>query len=433
MNATITGTFEGNEMILVLHNIATTGSNVFRPIVYDKKGNIRYYNTIPNSYMQFVIDGYLYVGFKGSKINRMSKYSFLGEELEYWELDGWEDIHHCIIKNADDNLVLTIDKADGSPVERHLVEINPNTRQSSPIINEIDLGYTFPNVDELFIDLPQGSYTTGAADEVHNNFVSYYERNGQTVYLVSSQRSGIAAVTEDGFPRWYMFPQGVQYAEFNNPASEERLPANGNFPSIDYTAEPTYSNLLVDPVDAGGNLITDDEVVVEGKVKAGVDFVYPFRQHGVNVIDYDDNSVTFTVLDNAMFQGFVFSSTTAKSRASCYKVTFDTDGADESSSSSEDVGEYYGGTVEMLWSTEMDCYAPFLGSSHVTPAGNNIFTFGTVGMLFITTGDNYSYTDSENTEQKSVIVEMDNSGVELGRLTIPKSGTYRAERINFDQ
>ncbi len=430
--ATITGNFAGDEMILVLPNVSSTlGVNTFRPIVYDKQGNIRYYNTIPNAYMQIVLNNQLYVGFKGEKINHLSVYNFLGQELYDWELSGWENIHHDIIENTLGNLVITINKDDDSPVEQHLVEFNPSSNQTNQIVNAIDLSNTFPNVDELFMDLPQGDFANGLEDIVHNNFVSYYERDGQTIYLCSSQRSGIAAVDQSGFPQWYFFPKGVQYSVFNDTTSAERLPASGSFPHLDYSANPTYANLLVDPVDQNENLITDKEITYEGKVKSNVDFIFPFRQHGVNVIDYDDNSVTFTVLDNSMFRGFESNSTNATSRAVCFKVTFDQDGRDESTSSSADVNEYFGGTVQQLWSTEMDFYAPFLGTSYPTPSGNYIFTFGTIGVSFITTGDGYSFTNSSDTEEKTVIVELDNSGNETGRLTIPKSGTYRAERINF--
>ena len=143
------------------------------------------------------------------------------------------------------------------------------------------------------------------------------------------------------------------------------------------------------------------------------------------MIAYDDASVTFIVLDNALFQGFESNRTDAFSRAVCYRVTF------------PDGNELYGGTVQQLWSADMEFYSPFLGSSYKTSSGNYIFTFGTIGTTFGTTGENYSYINSSDTEKRSVIIELNASGEEQGRLTVPTvnelfgAGVYRAERIGF--
>ena len=278
--AEITGTFAGDEMIFLLYNISPMNV-AFRGIIYDKQGNIRWYSNIPNSYLQFVIDGRLHVGFKGEKINGLEVYDFLGQEKENWKLEGWEDIHHDIIANPSGNLIITVSKADGSPVEQHLVELNPNSRQENKIVNSIDLSDIFPNVDNLFVDLPRAQLGGTREDVVHNNSVSFYQKDGQIVYICGSQRSGIAAIDGSGFPVWYFFPKNVQYSTFDDPKSEKRLPASGNFPPLDYTVPPSYSNLLLDPVDENGNMISDMEVVNQGKVKDNVDFVYPYRHTGL--------------------------------------------------------------------------------------------------------------------------------------------------------
>ena len=419
--AQITGSFEGNEMIFTLYNTSAT-TQVFKGIVYDLKGNIRWYSAIPNSYMQFVLNDRLYVGYKGEKINRLGVYNFLGKQEKDWELPGWEDIHHDLLTNELGNLIVTVSKDDNSPVEEHLIEFNPNSNQSNKIVNSIDLSKIFPNVDELFPDLPQGQLGGTRLDNVHNNSVSYYKKDGKAIYICSSQRSGIAAVDQNGFPQWYFFPKNVQYVDFNDSTSGKRLPAGGSFPELDYSEPPSYEKLLVKPIDNNGQLITDTEVINEGKVKEGVDFVYPFRQHGARVIDYNSSSVTFVVLDNGLFRGFETHKNNATSRAVCYKVTF----SDES----------YGGTIQQLWSTNMEFFSPFLGQSHKTPVGNYIFTFGAIGSTFFV-GDNSDYKNSSDTEKKTVIVELNSSGQEQGRLTIPTTnesfgvGAYRAERIDL--
>ena len=422
--AQISGNFAGDEMIFTQYNISESGQD-FTGIVYDLNGNIRWYSDIPSSFMQFVLNNRIYVGYKGERINRLGVYDFMGNRVEDWELPGWEDIHHDLLINELGNIVMTVSKDDESPVEQHLIELNPNSRQDNKVVNSIDLSLIFPNVDELFPDLPQGELGGNRLDNVHNNSLSSYKKSGQTIYLCGSQRSGIAAVDQNGFPQWYLFPRNVQYKNFNDPTSEARMPAAGNFPNLDYVEAPSYEKLLVRPVDNNGDLIADTEVIDEGKVKSGVDFIYPFRQHGARVIDYDNNSVTFLVLDNGLFRSFETNTTMASSRAVCYKVTF------------ADASEAYGGTVQQIWSTDMEFFSPLLGQSHKTPSGNYIFTFGSIGSRALTTGDTFNYNNSSDTEMKTVIVEFDSSGKEQGRLTIPTTnqsfgvGTYRAERIKL--
>ncbi|MDE0471014.1 MAG: aryl-sulfate sulfotransferase [Ekhidna sp.] len=423
--AQISGNFAGDEMIFAQYNISERGQD-FTGIIYDLSGNIRWYSDIPNSFMQFVLNSRIYVGYKGERINRLGVYDFMGNQVEDWELPGWEDVHHDLIANELGNLVMTVSKDDESPVEQHLIELNPNSRQDNKVVNGMDLSLIFPNVDELFPDLPRGELGGNRLDHVHNNSLSSYKRGGQTVYLCGSQRSGIAAIDQNGFPQWYLFPRNVQYKDFNDSESEARMPAAGNFPRLDYDEPPSYKTLLVKPVDDNGELINDTEVTDEGKVKPGVKFVYPFRQHGARVIDYDNNSVTFLVLDNGLFRGFETHTTTASSRAVCYKVTFP-----------EDTSEAYGGKVQQIWSTDMEFFSPFLGQSYKTPSGNYIFTFGSIGSRALTTGDTFNYNNSSDTEMKTVIVEFNSSGKEQGRLTIPTTnqsfgvGTYRAERIKL--
>ena len=421
--ANISGSFPDDEMIFLLYN-TSMGRVRFTGFVFDILGNIRWYSDIPNSFMQFVIDGILYVGFKGEKIHSLEAYDFLGRKLNKWDLPGYEDVHHDVIKNEMGNLILTVSSDDASPVEDKLIELSPNSIQDNKVVNSIDLSVIFPNVDELFPDLPQLQIGGTREDHVHNNSVSYYKRNGQSVFICSSQRSGIAAVDENGYPHWYFFPKNVQYSNFEDSSSSERLPASGSFPSVDYSDPPSYSKLLVDPINSDGSLIIDSDIINYGKVKEGSDFIFPFRQHGARVIEYGENHVTFLVLDNALFQGLEKSRNDARSRAVCYKVAF------------QNSNQIYGGTIEQLWSTEMDFFSPFLGDSRKTQSGY-IFTFGSIGSTALSVGDDFDYRNELDSEMRSLIIELDNNGKEVARLIIPSTdqglgvGTYRAQRINL--
>lgn len=421
--ANISGSFPGDEMIFLLYN-TSMGRVVFTSFIFDVLGNIRWFSDIPNSFLQFVIDDILYVGFKGEKINSLEAYDFLGRKLNKWDMPGYEDIHHDVIKNEMGNLILTVSSHDDSPVEDKLIELNPNSIQDNKIVNSVDLSVVFPNVDELFPDLPQLQIGGTREDHVHNNSVSTYKRNGQSVFICSSQRSGIAAIDENGYPHWYFFPKNVQYTDFEDSTSSERLPAFGSFPSVDYSDPPSYSKLLVDPINSDGSLIMDRDIINYGKVKEGNDFIFPFRQHGARVIEYGENHVTFLVLDNALFQGFEKSRNDARSRAVCYKVVF------------QDSNQIYGGTIQQLWSTEMDFFSPFLGDSRKTQNGY-IFTFGSIGSTALSVGDGFDYRNDLDIEKRSVIIELDNNGNEVARLIIPSTdqglgvGTYRAQRINL--
>ncbi len=436
----VIGEFEGDDMIFVQYNSNPSGV-VFRGIVYDKYGNIRWYSKIPNGAHHFIIDTKLYTGLKSDRNEHILVHNFLAKRLEDWKFEGYRNLHHDLVKQVDSHFILTFDNQDSFPNEQHIVEINPNEQAKNKVINCINTGNIFPNVDNLFPNLPEDIDSTSlsikAKDPIHINSISSYEKNGKTVYVCSSQRSGIAALDEDGVPHWYLFPKGIQYKIFNDKYSGQRLPSDTNFVAFNYSTLPSYQKLLLDPIDKNNLPIKDSKIIDEGQVKKDVDFIYPFRQHGAKVVEYNQDSMTMIVLDNAAFQSFKLYDTLASSYAVCYRVFFDNNPIDEHDPSNKEE-EFYGGKIKQLWRYKLNAFSPFMGSSSISASGNYLFCFGTIGSKKRTTGNGYDYNNINDIEGKTIVIELDRNGIEKARLIIEttdqrplKIGAYRAQKINF--
>lgn len=416
----ITGDMADNEMIYTVlfsdFNLSSTGvgsvSYVEYATIFDKNGNVRWYSDFKNRehWAMEVIDNHIYAGSAGGiHKSELIKYNFLGEEVEvhnissFGERTGFEKIHHDIKETVNETFLLTVNGIDNPSIENFIIEYDPilakNNTQSV-----IDLEEILPNVDDLFFDLPQ-SYAPGKADVIHNNGIFPYP-DGKNV-LVSSQRCGLAKINiNSGLLLWHLFPHKVKAApgidksgfsetpdyegNMSVPHSSWRPPANGEFPSQDYQLAGAfnYGVFLLDPVDASGSLITDDNVVWEGKAGAG--FSYPYRQHSPVILE--NNNIM--VFDNGLMRDFI--PARSFSRAVEYKVT-------------EDNNDGYGGTVQQVWD-----YTPSLSDSYFAPTGggarelengNRLITFSSIGfMLSADMTPEQKEIASQNT--KAYIVEV---------------------------
>lgn len=448
----IKGNMADNEMIFTVlfsdFNLSSSGtgsiSYVEYATIFDKNGNVRWYSEFKNRehWVMEVIDNHIYAGSAGGiHKSELIKYNFLGEEVEvhnislFGERSGFEKIHHDIKKTTNETFLLTVNGIDHPSIENFIIEYDPLLTQNNTQ-SVINLEEILPNVDDLFLDLPQ-SYSPGKTDAIHNNGIYPYS-DGRNV-LVSSQRCGLAKVNiNTGTLIWYFFPHKVKAAPgydkstySEEPAYDEnnyqipheswRAPANSEFPSQDYQFSGVfnYNTFLLQPIDASGSAITDDNVVWEGQ--AGADFSYPYRQHSPVILENGN----ILVFDNGLMRDFI--PARSFSRAIEYKVT-------------EDNNDGYGGTVQQVWD-----YTPSLNDSYFSPVGggvrelengNRLVTFGSIGfMLSADMSPEQKEIVSQNTKAYIVEVTSTMPAQEVFSLTLNTKSigmtAYSADKIRF--
>lgn len=435
----VEGSYEGPEMTFFQYftSFSITGGIQYTnvSVAVDKQGKIRWYSAFPSDIMGgvLVIDGLIYAAGKGSNADYLFVYDFLGKELERWDLskldphNEWTNAHHDVIKRPNGNLIITVNLKDDETEEHWLIEFDPDTRQTIKVVNRWDLEEVFPNVDELFIDLPHSYYAK--PDVVHNNGICLAP-NGNII--ASSQRMGLAEVDSAGFPVWFFSPHVVK----------DMVPAAGHFPALDYSVNPSYELLLLDPLDAAGNQITDPDVL-NGLIDHP-DFSYPWRQHTPIILD----NRYLAVFDNRWTTNF--KTTIDKSdysRMVIYEIGYDTDTSD---------GESFGGTVRQVWdyalAEDWSALSITAGDVSEAPNGNLTVTYGALGIAMAASESGKEPVDGTlmgklkaalymNTNpKKAVIVEIvpfeTPYGEYLFRMDIPapKDGgltTYRSHRINL--
>ena len=448
----VTGDMGENEMIFTVlfsdFNLSSTGtgsvSYVEYATIFDKNGNVRWYSDFKNRehWVMELIDNHIYAG-SGGGIHKseLIKYNFLGEEVEvhnissFGERTGFEKIHHDIKKTVNETFLLTVNGIENPSIENFIIEYDPTLAQNNTQ-SVIDLEEILPNVDDLFFDLPQ-SYAPGKTDAIHNNGIFPYP-DGRNV-LVSSQRSGLAKVNiNTGTLLWYFFPHKVKAAPgydkssystapalddnyFPIPHESWRPPANGEFPSQDYqfSGAFNYGEFLLQPLDGSGSIITDDNVVWEGRVGSG--FSYPYRQHSPVILE--NNNIM--VFDNGFMRDFI--PARSFSRAVEYKIT-------------EDSGDGYGGTVQQVWdytpSLDDSYFAPTGGGARELENGNRLIAFSSVGfMLSANLTPEQKEIASQNTKAYIVEVTPTMPAQEVFSLTLNTKSigmtVYSADKINF--
>ncbi len=372
----------------------TDAKRSFTGYLIDKFGVIRWYSSFekPDNFPMEYIDGFLFCGNGESLI----KYDFMGKEVDKWDIGkmGFFDIHHDIIKLPNDDIVLTVSKKGEKLFEDHIIEINLKTRE---LVKSWDLRKIFPDIMDLFYDTPK----TGeqgipfASDPIHNNSLWYNAK--ENYFVVSSQRSGIAAINYDGKLRWMLSPHLIAYIDdanhdgmsdsfIQNYNVKDRKTWVGDYKSDkykdfrlpilkpsknDYPFLFNYKHFLLKPLDKDGNLIEDQDVI-KG-FKNSEDFAWPFRQHAVMIMK-NGNILLF---DNGLSRNFAYPpiSPNTFSRAVEFKVSENKSG--------------FGGTVSQVWQYVLgDKPSWFYASLIVSDVdelqnGNILITSGAIGSSFM--------------------------------------------------
>jgi arylsulfate sulfotransferase len=365
-------------------------------MMVDRRGRVRWYSAfpIPALHPMEIMDGTLYAGDQKTLLLR---YDFLGHELQRVDLTphGYQRIHHDIFRKTDGNVLLTVDRTGAPYIEDRVIEIDP---VANNLRARWDLADTFPDVDDLFYDVPMTSTLEPGVtnDPVHNNSLWYDDRDN--TLIACSQRSGVAKLYRSGQLKWFLAPHLIRYiddvdgdgvsdslAQGYDPNIKltwvgdfrgskyvnERYPVNGK-PRTDYSSFVfNYGEFLLEPLDAAGVPIQDADVR-RGLVDHP-DFAWPFRPHAAKLLS-NGNLMLF---DNGLARNFGLPfGPQSYSRAVEYEIV-------------QDTTDGYGGTVRQVWEYRLTADLPWHAMSVVVsnvdelPDGTRLITSGAVGSSFV--------------------------------------------------
>ncbi len=309
----------------------------------DKKGRIRWYSAFPSPFFfpMVLIEGQIYGGAWYGDMGTLWHYDFMGYErgaLNFGQ-HGYLRVHHDVVKKPDGNFLITADKVGSDYIEDHIIEIDPD---DGSLVHEWDLNSVFPDVADLFYDIPMTSteYPGFSNDPIHLNSV-FYDASDDTL-IVASQRSGIAKIRADnGTLVWFFAPHLMRFIDDKNgdglsdsfvdgydintqttwvgdfmsgAYTEERYPIAGK-PTEGYPFEFSYEKFFLQPLDEEGTLITDTDRLM-GFTEAE-DFRYPFRAHAPRLRP----DGTLLLFDNGLGRNFSIINKDFFSRAAIFDIT----------------------------------------------------------------------------------------------------------------
>ena len=366
-------------------------------IALDELGRIRWYTDFPfPAAFPITLNGNTFYTSDGG--DNLYHFDFMGNQLETWDVStlGFNGIHHEIFIKDDGNLILGVNKKDSDWIEDRMIEINPVTDQ---LRGTWDLNRTFPDVCDLYNDIPLTSTETPGTtnDPIHNNG-AWYDPDDDTL-LIGSQRSGIGLLTHSGYLKWFLAPHITAYIDdadndglsdslvdgydAEDPATRvgdfkgagyinDRMPIAGK-PYEDYAQlDWKYPEFLLTPLDKNGDEITDPDVL-KG-FKDHEDFAWPFRAHTPAVL----KNGNIMVFDNGLGRNFSYPplSPNHYSRVVEYKIV-------------SDKSDGYGGTIQQVWEFVFEAdpmwyaYSPVVGGAFELENGNILAVSGSLGTAFL--------------------------------------------------
>lgn len=187
-----------------LAGLHLAGGNTFRttPVIFDNNGDVRW---ILNLFeldeiswpIQRFSNGNIFVG-NGKGVY---EYSMVGEELNYWGIDGYR-VHHDLIEMPNGNLLLSVQKY-GSTINNgtEVVESSDDfalefNTTSGAIVNEWDL--------RQVLDVDRHDFIDGGGDWFHMNALVYSEEDD--CIIVSGRNQGVVKLNRDNEIVWIMSP-----------------------------------------------------------------------------------------------------------------------------------------------------------------------------------------------------------------------------------
>jgi arylsulfate sulfotransferase len=248
-------------------NLVSNYSNLTTmiPLLIDNYGDIRWlldYSNDPElSKLNYdcgiarLRNGNYYFG--NTANSKIYEVNVLGKVLNSWSMTGYA-FHHNVIEKPNGNFVVSVSKTgsthtDGTPtIEDYIVEID---RTSGAISHEWDLKELLNEYRTTLSSDPQ--------DWIHVNGL-VFDSTDNTI-IVSGRVQGLVKLTYDNTIKWIMGPHKGW---------------GTNREGVD------LNQFLLNPLDAGGNLITDTAVLSGGINHA--DFEWNWYQHCPSLIPNGD-------------------------------------------------------------------------------------------------------------------------------------------------
>ena len=270
-----------------------SAANPQMPLIVDNYGDIRWvldYSGSPVlkqlSYdcgIARLQNGDFYFGDKNS--NGLYEVDSFGNMVNSWSLPGYT-FHHELYEKPDGNFLVTVNKTgsthpDGEPTnEDYIVEID---RHANRIVQEWDLKQS--------LDETRHALEPDPTDWVHVNAV-LYDPSDNTI-LVSGRYQAVAKLTYDNHVKWLLAPH--RGWGLNHQGQDLR-------------------QLLLDPLDASGQLIADT-AVANGSANHP-DFEWNWYQHSIQLMPNGD----LLLFDNGTNRNFIHGAPTHYSRVVQYHL-----------------------------------------------------------------------------------------------------------------
>lgn len=265
-----------------------------RPFMFDAFGDIRWYLDFSSSgaFSNLFFDAGMIrlengnLAFGNVNGNAVYEVDILGNIVNQWSLNG-NRFHHAVSEKPNGNILATLTDPRVSTVEDLIVEFD---RGQNQIVNSWDLRQS--------LDMTRRSFETDLADTnvdwIHCNGVVYDPSDNSII--VSGRTQATVKLSENNEVVWLIAPH----------KGWERSGRNEDL-----------NQYLLQPLDAGGNPITDPEVLSGDKDHP--DFEWAYGQHSPSLLD-NGNVMVF---DNGDFRNFKFTgfvNSNAYSRSVEYKI-----------------------------------------------------------------------------------------------------------------
>lgn len=254
---------------------ATTADRPNKAFVIDNYGDIRWYLDFTdhpvfkslsfNDGIEMLKNGNLYFG--DNKSNAIYEIDLTGEILNSWQLNGMGyKFHHQALEMPNGNFLIAVDKIGLNTIEDFIIEVDRNTKQ---LVQTWDLRQS--------LQMDRKTWTDNEKDWMHVNAVAYDVINDQII--VSGRTQGVVKLDRNNNVVWIMAPHRGW-----------GLSGKG----ID------LNNFLLQPVDAGGNAITDTSVL-NGWTNHQ-DFEWNWYQHAPKILP-NGHILLFDNGDNRNYTG----------------------------------------------------------------------------------------------------------------------------------
>lgn len=260
-----------------------------RPFIFDASGQIRWYLDLQSHLnlselfyddgVERLANGNLYFG--DGSTSRIIEMDMLGRIVQDWPLPGY-GFHHQVLEKPNGNFIVTVNKRGEATIEDYLIEID---RGTGAIVTEWNLKEALDSTRRAW----PTSFADLDVDWFHANGVAYDPADD--AIIVSGRTQGTVKLTSDNEVVWILAP----HRDWGTAGDGTDL-----------------STRLLQPLDAGGQPITDPSVL-DGTTNHP-DFEWAWYQHAPELMP----DGTLLLFDNGDYRNYA--DQPLYSRAVAYRI-----------------------------------------------------------------------------------------------------------------